>query len=573
MYEPPPTTGYVAPPLVSNTAGDFFWREQGSTPALVAVRDGRPRWRRPLGAKAWPGLFTLALLRDDLLVAAFGSTIEARRTSDGRLVWSRDLRADLARELRRAGLAKNTELETSAAARVGGALVTASAASATDAWLTATTSDGTVLWRTHIDGPAARMAADGERLYLLYGMSSGSRPAVIAVDSNGTVVPDARVPFNMDMAVRGGDVVFDDERVVAASIAPLPRTCPTNSPSCLPQPFMLTVSGFAAGQERWHLTHPPGGTLAQLLLLSDGSVLLVDDKRVGHLSGDGNLTQVCELPVVRHRSVAGLVNGDLVVAYHDSVAAYTLPGAPQLAATGWVTSGGGPAQDWAPRASVSAAAFIRFPAGVADPHANVAYVQTDAGLTTALALADGTVRWRTRFPARPVGMWHGRVIVLAQRDTLASVLQVAQLDPTSGTEVATSQSIPLPNWVASPLEPWGKPFWSGVRIEGDRAHVSWEIMINGGSGGATIRPYGDSGSADIDLTNGAVSLSPTKRLDEARPIPSSQGPLSAVVADRRFTLSYAATATLTATDVTSGKRAWTRQLWSIAEPLRVRAAP
>jgi len=98
-------------------------------------------------------------------------------------------------------------------------------------------------------------------------------------------------------------------------------------------------------------------------------------------------------------------------------------------------------------------------------------------------------------------------------------------------------------------------------------------MINGGSGGATIRPYGDSGSADIDLTNGAVSLSPTKHLDEARPIPSSQGPLSAVVGDRRFTLSYAATATLTATDVTSGKRAWTRQLWSIAEPLRVRAAP
>ena len=160
------------------------------------------------------------------------------------------------------------------------------------------------------------------------------------------------------------------------------------------------------------------------------------------------------------------------------------------------------------------------------------------------------------------------MIVLEQRDTLASVLHVAQLDPTSGAEVETSQSIPLPNWVASPLAPWGQPFWSDVRIEGDRAHVSWETVINGGSGGATIRPYGDSGSADIDLTNRGVSLCPTKHLDEARPIPSSQGPLSAVLGDRRFTLSYAATATLTATDAKSGKTLWTRQLWSIVVPER-----
>jgi len=336
---------------------------------------------------------------------------------------------------------------------------------------------------------------------------------------------------------------------------------------------MLTVTGFASGQERWHLTSPPAGLFAQLLLLRDGSVLLVDDKRVGHLSPDGDLTQLCELPVVRHRSVAGLVNGDLVVAYHDSVAAYTLPGAPQLAATGWVMSGGGPAQDWAPRASVSAAPFLSFPGGVADATANVAYVQSDAGITTALALAGGRVRWRTRYPARPVGMWHDRVIVLAQRDTHASVLQLTQLERASGAEVATSQTIPVPNWVASPLEPWGQPFWSDVRIEGDRAHVSWEIMINGGSGGATIRPYGDSGSADVDLANGAVSLSPTKHLDEARPIPSSQGPLSAVVGDRRFTLSYAASATLTASDVRSGKTLWTRRLWKIAVPAQVQPAP
>jgi hypothetical protein len=73
-----------------------------------------------------------------------------------------------------------------------------------------------------------------------------------------------------------------------------------------------------------------------LLLLSDGSVLLVDNARVDRISRDGILTPPCEVSVGNHGSVAGLVNGDLVIAYPRSVAAYTLPGAPQLAATGWV---------------------------------------------------------------------------------------------------------------------------------------------------------------------------------------------------------------------------------------------
>ena len=509
------------------------------------------------------------------MVVAFGSSVEGRRTSDGRIVWSHELRADLSPELRKAGLAKNAELETGAAARVGRALVTATAATATDAWLTATASDGRRLWSTHIDGPLARMAAGGDRLYLLPGMSSGSSPAVMAVDSNGKTVPDARVPFNINMAVRGGDVVFDDERVVTASIGPIPRSCPLNSPSCQPPPFMLTVTGFSAGRERWHLTRPPAGVLVQLLLLSDGSVLLVNNQRVDRISSDGRLTQLCELPVEEHKAVAGLVKGDLVVAYHDSVGAYTLPGAPQLAATGWVMWGGGPAQDWAARASASAARFVPFPAGVADPNATVAYVQTDAGATMALALANGTVQWRTQSPARPVGIWNGRVVVLAQRDTLASVFHVAQLDPASGAEVEASQPIPVPDWGwgRPTLAPWGEPFMTDVRIEGDRARLSWEIVINGWPGGAEIRPYSFSGRADVDLRSGTVSLSPTKSGEGAKPISNPRYPFAAVLDDRKFTLSYAATATLTATDAKSGKRLWTRQLWSIVVPERVRVPP
>src|SRR5207247_989165 len=449
IYEPPPTTAYLAPPFLSDSAGQFFGWEETTSPELVAVRDGKTLWRRRLNAMSPLGPFVLnaSLMQDDLLVVAYGSTIEGRRTSDGRIVWSRDLHADLAPELRKAGLAKHTELQTSAAARVGRALVTATAAGYSGAWLTATATDGKPLWRTRIAGAAARMVADGDRLYVLLSQDSTGKP-ILAVDSNGKEVPPSPMSDAVSMALRGEEIVFDQEHVVTATIAPLPIKCPPNSPSCHPSPLFLTVNGFSGDQERWHFSHPVGLTWEHLLLLSDGSVLFVENQRVGRISPDGKLTPLCELPVDQRGYVAGLVHGDLVVAYHRSVGAYTIPGGPQLAATGWVMRGGGPAQGWAAGASapVPEMPFVPFPAGVADPAAHVAYVQTRAGATMALALADGTVKWRTQSPARPVGIWNGRVIVLAQRDTLASVFQMAQIDPVSGAEVATSQPIPIPDW-------------------------------------------------------------------------------------------------------------------------------
>ena len=567
IYQPPPITAFIAPPFVSDSAGDFFWWEQARTPELVAVRDGKTRWRRQLSRTRWPGLLNAALMSEDLLVVVFGSTVEGRRTSDGRIVWSRDLRTNLSSELRRAGLTKHAELETSTAARVGRALVTATATSATDGWLTAIAANGRRLWKTHIDGPVARMVADGDRLYMLPSLGGIGKPAVIVVDSSGKAILEPRVPFRDSMARSGGEIVFDDGRVVTAGIGPLPLNCPPNSPSCRPPPFMLTVAGFSAGQERWHLTFPPGGVRMQIMLLSDRSVLLVDDKHVGKISPDGNLSPLCELPVQRYRSIAGLVHGDLVVAYFDSVAAYTLPGAPQLAPAGWVMSGGGPAQDWAARDG-PATPLVPFPAGVADPAGGVAYVQTDGDATMALALADGTVKWRTASPARPVGSWRGRVIVLVQRDTVASVFQVAQLDPLSGAEVQASQPIPVPDWGwgRPTLAPWGEPMTTDVRIEGDVASARWEIDINGWPGGAEIRPYSISGRADVDLTSGAVTVAPVQRVEGAKPIPYPRYPLVAVLGGRKFTLSYMATATLTATNARSGKQLWSRRLWSIALP-------
>ena len=144
--------------------------------------------------------------------------------------------------------------------------------------------------------------------------------------------------------------MFDSDLVVTASVGSPPVNCPAFSPSCHPAPLLLTVTGFAAGLERWHLAHTVGAMRAWgLLWLSDRSVLLVDNQRVGHIAPAGMLTPLSEFAVGDHGGVAGLIHGDLVVAYPRSITAYTLPGAPQLAATGWVQRGGGPGQGWAVR--------------------------------------------------------------------------------------------------------------------------------------------------------------------------------------------------------------------------------
>ena len=565
-YRAPSSTYYLYPLFVSDSAGDVFWSEHNAAAEVVAVRDGKLRWRRKLGRLTFPagGFVSASLLRANLLVVSFQSTIEGLRASDGKVVWSRDLKADLAAAKAKAGLPQETELATGAAARVGAALVTAvnsgrTPAGRSVAWLTATAPDGKLVWRTLVDGAVVRLAADGEHLYALRAEVSGDQDPIIVLPSPGAGLP---IPAGMAAAVRGDEVVFDKERVVTATIGPLPNKCPPMSPSCRPTPDYLTVTAFSAGEERWHLSHPVGLVRVRLLLLNDGAVLLVENGSVARISSVGEVTPLCEFPADSLRSVVGLVDGALIVARFRSIDAYALPGAPKLAAAGWAMHGAGPAQEWSVRSAPSGAAtYVPFPAGVADPATDAAYVQTDSGTTTALALADGSVRWQTRNPAKPVAIWRGHVIAL---EVDSSALRFAQLDPASGVEVETSQSIPVPTGLASLLIPWGGPFSCEVRIEGDRVGLRWEVMINGGSGGATIQPYGASGGADVDLASGVVSVLPTRSLEGPKPIPTPSGPLTATVGRRRFTIVYAATATLTARDL-SGKVLWTRQLWSVAQ--------
>ena len=355
-YRAPPSTYYLYPLFVSDSAGDVFWSEHNASAEVVAVCGGKLRWRRQLGRLTFPvgGFVSASLLRANLLVVSFQSTIEGLRASDGKIIWSRDLRADL-------GLPRGTQLATGAAARVGDALVTAvnsarSAAGRFAGWLTATTPEGQPAGRTRLDGAVVRLAAGEGRVYALRSeVGPDQSPIIVLVKKGKGLIPAPHpalpVPVAMAAAVRGDEVVFDKERVVTATIAPLPNKCPPTSPSCHPTPDYLTVTGFSAGEERWHLSHPVGLVRAQLLLLSDGTVLLVENGSVARISSVGERTPLCEFPADSVRSVVGLVDGALIVARFRSVDGYALPGAPELAAAGWAMHGAGPAQDWAVRAT------------------------------------------------------------------------------------------------------------------------------------------------------------------------------------------------------------------------------
>jgi hypothetical protein len=276
-------TGYYLYPLfVSDSAGDVFLSESGAPAAVVAVRGGTVRWRRPLSRLKFPagGLPNASLLLANLLVVSFDSTIAGLRTSDGHVVWYRNLNADLAAEKREAGLPVATDVATGPSVQMGGAVMTAiasarSPAGSFAAWITATAPDGRPVRTTRIDAPVVRLAADGDRLYALRAEVSGDEGPIIVVDNRGRGVrssPGTRfpIPAGIAAAVRGDELVFDQDGLVTATIGPLPNKCPPMSPSCRPTPEYLTVTGFSSGQERWHFSHAVGFVRVGLFLLSDG---------------------------------------------------------------------------------------------------------------------------------------------------------------------------------------------------------------------------------------------------------------------------------------------------------------
>ncbi len=70
IYQPPPTTAYLRPLYVSDSAGDLFWWEYNTAAELVAVPDGETRWPRRLSSLGRGAFLPIALLVRDELEAA-----------------------------------------------------------------------------------------------------------------------------------------------------------------------------------------------------------------------------------------------------------------------------------------------------------------------------------------------------------------------------------------------------------------------------------------------------------------------------------------------------------------------
>ncbi len=237
IYHAPASTAYLRPLFVSDAVGDLFWWEEGTPAELVSVRDGKTRWRTRLNARGRGALLPSAMLvRDDLLLIAFQTTIAGLRTSDGRIVWSRDVEGDLAPWLRKAKVPPDAAVYNITAARLGRALVTSVEAGQT-AWLVATTFDGKRLWTRRLPGVALQLVAEGDHLYALFPQPPSGTLAIAAVDRRGTVGapqldlrPGTGAEFGLSEALHRDEVVFDEARVVTAAIAPLPTYCPPGRP-------------------------------------------------------------------------------------------------------------------------------------------------------------------------------------------------------------------------------------------------------------------------------------------------------------------------------------------------------
>jgi hypothetical protein len=148
---------------------------------------------------------------------------------------------------------------------------------------------------------------------------------------------------------------------------------------------------------------------------------------------------------------------------------------------------------------------VLFPAGVADPAAEVGYVAEAAGIV-AVALGDGRPLWRSDAAGTPL---------LADADRLvaarAAPLEVVVLR--DGGPVLVSEAVPLSS----------EPSKLRARATGTMLHLEWEVRSRY-AGGAPPPAHilraatrDEAGAAEVDLESGAVTPVPADRPPYRRP--------------------------------------------------------
>lgn len=156
------------------------------------------------------------------------------------------------------------------------------------------------------------------------------------------------------------------------------------------------------------------------------------------------------------------------------------------------------------------AAAVPFPGGVADEHADRAFVAGARGGTEAIALADGAIRWRSPSAGRPLALV-GPHLLTWLTGRWPSQIRFAVVDASNGHVLQTLPSVILPMWVAV-APAFAHTFACEAVVDGQRVHVRWRATAAWSQGmhpsegqEAAARREG-SGVVDVDLANGRVEV-------------------------------------------------------------------
>jgi hypothetical protein len=115
--------------------------------------------------------------------------------------------------------------------------------------------------------------------------------------------------------------------------------------------------------------------------------------------------------------------------------------------------------------------IIPFPAGVADPDGQRAYVA--AGGIEAIELSTGLQLWRADLPGRPVAVTERRLIVLCSTPEAENELHLLTLDKDKGDATKPLAAAVFPRWVVASIVP-DESFSYQITIDGVQLCFAWE---------------------------------------------------------------------------------------------------
>jgi hypothetical protein len=159
------------------------------------------------------------------------------------------------------------------------------------------------------------------------------------------------------------------------------------------------------------------------------------------------------------------------------------------------------------------------PGGVADPVANVGFVQHTDGGIIAFDLKTGKTLWNLPDFGRPVALKGNQLLVLG-RGEAANRIQVLFVDTNKRELIKKSDPITFPDWVSVPVDP-GRYFKCETYLDEKAGLVlAWEARASFEGRGKPkgedrLRKY-ECGLVRVNLDSGKVEMS---RLEKAFPLP------------------------------------------------------